>query len=277
MMITKRNPVWSVFLWIFLLSLALLSVLPFYMMIINATRSNVEISRGVWLTPGNQLIRNYQIIESRVNIWRGFYASSIITVPSVLLSAFFSTLTAYGFAKFQFKGKEALFWVVLATMMVPQQLGLIGYFDLVRRLGLLDTFVAIILPSIANPGMVFFIRAYMQSSLPDSLLEAAIIDGAREFRIFLTIVVPLSLPAIATMSIFNFITRWNDLLTPLVLINSPEKFPMPVVISNIRGLYETNFGAIYLGIAISVIPILIIVVTFSRYIINGLTVGAIKG
>ncbi len=277
MMIQPRNPVSSIVLRVFLVGLAIICVMPFYMMIINATRSNVEISRGVWLTPGDQLLRNYEIIQSKVNIWRGFYSSSIIAIPSVVLSAFFSALTAYGFAKFRFRGREALFWVVLATMMIPQQLGLIGYYDLVLRLGLLDRYIPLIIPMIANPGMVFFVRAYIQSSIPDSLIEAAIIDGSGEFRTFITIIFPLAMPAVATMSIFTFIHKWNDLITPLVLLNSADKFPMPVVISTIRGLYETNFGAIYLGITISVIPILIVVVTFSRALIRGLTIGAIKG
>lgn len=277
MMIHQRNPIATIVLRVFLIALAVICVMPFYMMIINATRSNVEISRGVWLTPGDQLVRNYQIIQSKVNIWRGFYSSSVIAIPSVVLSAFFSALTAYGFAKFRFRGREALFWVVLATMMIPQQLGLIGYYDLVLRLGLLDRYIPLIVPMIANPGMVFFIRAYIQSSIPDSLIEAAVIDGSGEFRTFLTIIFPLAMPAVATMSIFTFIHKWNDLITPLVLLNSADKFPMPVVISTIRGLYETNFGAIYLGIAISVIPILIVVVTFSRALIRGLTIGAVKG
>ncbi len=277
MIIEQRKPVRMFFLYAFLIALAALSVVPFYMMIINATRSNVEISRGVWLTPGDQLLRNYQIIQSRVNIWRGFLSSSIITVPSVILSAFFSTLTAYGFAKFRFFGREVLFWIVLGTMMIPQQLGLIGYYDLVVNLGLIDTYTPLILPLIANPAMVFFIRSYIQSSIADSLIEAAIIDGSGEFRTFLTIIFPLAIPAVATMSIFTFINKWNDLITPLVLINSAEKFPMPVVISNIRGLYETNFGAIYLGVTISVIPILIVVVLFSKALIQGLTIGAVKG
>lgn len=277
MMVEKRGRITAVILWLILICLAVLSVLPFYMMIINATRSNVEISRGVWLTPGDQLIRNYRIIQGKVNIWRGFYSSSVIAIPSVILSAFFSTLTAYGFAKFRFRGREALFWVVLATMMVPQQLGLIGYYDLVLTLGMLDQYLPLILPMIANPGMVFFVRAYIQSSIPDSLIEAAIIDGSGEFRTFLTIIFPLAMPAVATMSIFTFIHKWNDLITPLVLLNSADKFPMPVVISNIRGLYEMNFGAIYLGVTISVIPILIVVVTFSKALVRGLTIGAIKG
>lgn len=276
-MIHRRKSHENTLLYTFLIVLAVLAIVPFYMMVINSTHTNVELSQRVWVTPGSALIDNYKIIQHKVNIWRGFIASSIISIPSVILSAFFSALTAYGFAKFHFKGKEALFWLILGTMMVPQQLGLIGYYDLCVKLGIIDSFLPLILPTAANAAMVFFIRAYIQSSISDSLIEAAVIDGAGEFYIFLRIIFPLALPSIATMSIFTFITKWNDLINPMVLLNSADKFPMPVVISNIRGLYETNFGAIYLGITISVIPILIVVVTFSKRIISGLTVGAIKG
>jgi multiple sugar transport system permease protein len=257
--------------------MALVSIVPFYMMVINSTHTNVEISQRVWLTPGSALLDNYLIIQNKVNIWQGFIASVIITAPSVALSAFFSTLTAYGFAKFNFKGKEILFWIILGTMMVPQQLGLIGYYDLLSKFRLIDNFLPLILPTAANAAMVFFIRAYIESSISDSLIEAAIIDGASEWYIFLRIIFPLAMPSVATMSIFTFINKWNDLITPLVLLNSAKKFPMPVVVSNIRGLYESNFGAIYLGVTISIIPIIIVVVTFSRSIIKGLTIGAVKG
>ncbi|AFG37458.1 carbohydrate ABC transporter permease [Spirochaeta africana] len=273
----KQHPIQRAILYTFLVLLALLCITPFYMMIINSTRSNVEISRNVWLTPGDQLIRNYQIIQSRVNIWQGFYNSMAITVPSIVLAAFFSSMTAYGFAKFKFKGRELLFWIVLGTMMIPQQLGLIGYYDLVARMGLLDTFAPLILPMIANAGMVFFIRAYIEQSISDSLIEAAVIDGAGEFYIFYRLIIPLAMPAIATMSMFTFIVKWNDLITPMVLLHSMNKFPMPLVISNIRGLYETNYGAIYLGVTISILPILLVVIFFSKAIIRGLTIGAVKG
>ena len=276
-MIYNRSKVESLIIYTLLIILSILAIIPFYMMIINSTHTNVEISRSVWLTPGSALIDNYKIIQGKVDIWRGFLSSAIIAVPSVVLSAFFSAMTAYGFAKFNFKGKEALFWVILATMMVPQQLGLIGYYDLCVQIGLIDSFLPLILPTAANAAMVFFVRAYIQSSIPDSLIEAAIIDGAGEFSIFLKIIFPLALPSIGTMSIFTFINKWNDLITPMVLLNSADKFPMPVVVSNIRGLYETNFGAIYLGVTISVIPILLVVIIFSRSIISGLTVGAVKG
>ncbi|MGI9256293.1 MAG: carbohydrate ABC transporter permease [Salinispira sp.] len=276
-MIERRTPVENILLGIFLITLAILSIVPFYMMVINSTHTNVEISQRLWLTPGSALRENYEIIQSRVNIWQGFIASFIIAAPSVLLSAFFSALTAYGFAKFHFKGKEVLFWLILSTMMIPQQLGLIGYYDLITKLRLIDNYLPLILPTAANAAMVFFIRSYIEASISDSLIEAAIIDGAGERFIFMRIILPLAMPSIATMSIFTFIGKWNDLLTPLVLLTSANKFPMPVVVSNIKGLYETNFGAIYLGITISIIPILIVVITFSKSIIRGLTIGAIKG
>lgn len=273
----KQHPIQKAIMYTFLVFLALICITPFYMMIINSTRSNVEISQNVWLTPGQHLIRNYEIIQSRVNIWRGFYNSVVITVPSIVLAAFFSAMTAYGFAKFHFKGRELLFWIVLGTMMIPQQLGLIGYYDLIANMGLLDSFAPLILPMIANAGMVFFIRAYIEQSISDSLIEAAVIDGAGEFYIFSRLIIPLAMPAIATMSMFTFITKWNDLITPMVLLHSMNKFPMPLVISNIRGLYEMNYGAIYLGVTISIMPILIVVVFFSKAIIRGLTIGAVKG
>lgn len=277
MVIEKQNPVGRTFLYIFLIFMALICIVPFYMMVINSTHSNEEVASQLWLTPGDQLVANYEIIQKKVNIWLGFVNSVIIALPSVILSAFFSTLTAYGFAKFNFRFKNVLFWLVLATMMVPLQLGLIGFYDLCVQLGLIDSFIPLILPLIANPAMVFFIKSYIESSVPDSLIEAGLIDGASEFYIFKNIIFPLAMPSIATMSIFTFINKWNDLMTPLVLLNSGSKFPMPVVVANIRGLYETNFGAIYLGVTISVIPIITIVVIFAKQLISGLTVGAVKG
>ena len=257
--------------------MALISIVPFYMMIVNATHTDTEISQSVWFTPGTALAENYDIILEQVNIWKAFVSSLIISVPSVILSAFFSTLTAYGFAKFNFKGKEAFFWIILGTMMVPGQLGLIGYYDLCNKLGLVDHYIALIMPTAANAAMVFFVRSYIEASISDSLIEAAIIDGAGELYIFFMIIFPLAMPSIATMSIFTFIGKWNDLINPLVMLNSADKFPMPVIISNIKSRFRMNWGAIYLGITISIVPIMIVVITFSRSIIKGLTVGAVKG
>lgn len=277
MMVEKQSALFKTLLYTFLIILALICIVPFYMMIINSTHSNEEVARQVWLTPGTELINNFKTIQAKVNMMQGFLSSVIISVPSVILAAFFGAMTAYGFAKFNFKGKNALFWFILSTMMVPQQLGLIGYFKFIQNLGMIDTYLPLIIPSIASAGMVFFVKQYIESSISDSLIEAAYMDGAGEFYIFMRIIFPLSMPSIATMSIFVFIGRWNDLITPLVLLFSQKKFPMPVIVASIRGLYEMNYGAIYLGITISIIPILIVVVIFSKALINGLTIGAVKG
>lgn len=261
-----------------LIFLALICFMPFYMMIINSTHSNVEINQAVWVTPGRFLVENYNIILNKVpTFWMGFLNSLIIAVPTVLFTGFFGAMTAYGFSKFKFKLRGPLFWVVLATLMIPQQLGFIGYFQLVSQLGMMNTYWPLILPSIASANFVFFMRGYMDSSIPNELIEAAHVDGAKEWYIFFRIVLPLCIPALATLSIFNFIGSWNNFFGPLMLLQTRETWTLPVLISMIRGLYETNFGAIYLGIAISIVPIMIVFFAGSKYIISGITVGAVKG
>lgn len=257
--------------------LTIISFMPFYIMIVNSTRSNLDILNGLSLIPGHSLVENYEIMMKQLNIWRGFRNSLTISVPFTVLSAYFGALTAYGFAVYNFRGKKIAFAFVLGTMMIPQQLGLIGYFELNNKLGLLDTYVPLIIPAITNTMTIFFIKQYVEQSLPKSLIEAARIDGASEFAIFNRIALPIMVPAIATQSIFNFVGSWNNYISPLVLLFSEEKYPLPVLISIIRGTaYRTNFGAMYLIIAISVVPVLIAFAFLSKRIIAGLTVGAVK-
>lgn len=267
----------KLFVYTFLVFLTIICFIPFYLMIINSTRTNLEITNGLAVLPGTSLVENYHILMEKIDIWRGFKNSIIITVPSTILSAYFGALTAYGFAMYDFKFKKILFAFILGTMMIPQQLGLIGYFELNSKLNLLDTYVPLIIPAITNTMTIFFIKQYTEQTLPKSLIEAARIDGAGEFHIFNKISLPIMLPAISTMSIFNFVASWNNYISPLVLLFSREKYPLPVLISIIRGTsYRTNYGAMYLAIAISVIPILIAFAVLSQYIINGLTMGAVK-
>jgi multiple sugar transport system permease protein len=246
-------------------------------MIVNSTRTNVEITQGISMLPGNSIVENYHIMMKQLNIWQGFMNSIKIAVPSTLLSAYFGALTAYGFAIYDFKYKNILFGFILGTMMIPQQLGLIGYFELNNKLGLLDTYYPLIIPAITNTMTIFFLKQYVEQSLSISLVEAARIDGASELSIFHKIALPIMMPSIATMSIFNFVGAWNNYISPLVLLFTREKYPLPVLISIIRGTaYRTNYGAMYLAIAISVVPILIVFSILSKYIIAGLTVGAVK-
>ena len=160
-------------LYILLIFLAILCFLPFYIMIINSTHSNTELSSKLMLLPGKSLMENYKRLLENVNIWRGFFNSLFISVCVTILSGYFSALTAYGFSKFKFKGNNALYWVVLGTMMIPGQLGLIGFFQLSKSLNILNTYWPLILPSIANAGTVFFIKGYTDSAIHASLIESA--------------------------------------------------------------------------------------------------------
>lgn len=264
-------------IYIGLVVLTIACIIPFLMMIINATRSNEEVLSGFSLIPGNSLAENYAALSSYVNIWSGFKNSLIIAVLVTVLSGYFSALTAFGFAFYQFKGKNAMFVFMLVMMMVPGQLGLIGFYELSKNLNLLDSYIPLIIPAIASPFTVFFVRQYVQTVLHPSLIEAARMDGASEFRIFHTIALPMMMPAIATMSIFTFIGSWNNYIMPLVLLFSPEKYTLPVLMGFLKGSQVAeNLGSLYLGIAISVVPIMIAFLFLSKYIVSSISAGAVK-
>ncbi|WP_201739695.1 MULTISPECIES: carbohydrate ABC transporter permease [unclassified Exiguobacterium] len=260
-----------------LIVLTIVCFIPFLMMLVNATRTNGEIMSGFSLLPGTALIENYAILSDYINIWNGFKNSLIIAVLVTLLSGYFSAMTAFGFAFYDFKGKNVMFIFMLVMMMVPGQLGLIGFYEISKTLGILDSFIPLIIPSIASPFVVFFIRQYTQATLHVSMIEAARIDGASELRIFHTIALPMMMPAVATMSIFTFIGSWNNYLMPLVLLFSPEKYTLPVLMGFLKGSQVAeNLGALYLGIAISVVPIMIAFLFMSKYIVSSISAGAVK-
>ena len=260
-----------------LVLMAIVCFIPFLMMLVNATRSNEAILSGFTLIPGSSLIENYTTMMEYVNIWSGFKNSLIISVLTTLLSGYFSALTAYGFAFYTFRGKNFLFVFMLVMMMVPGQLGLIGFYELSKNLGILDSFIPLIVPAIASPFVVFFLRQYIQTTLHPSLIEAARIDGASEFKIFHTVAIPIMMPAVATMSIFTFIGSWNNYIMPLVILFSPEKYTLPVLMGFLKGSQVAqNLGSMYLGIAISVVPIMIAFLFLSKYIVNSISAGSIK-
>ncbi|PFA68326.1 sugar ABC transporter permease [Bacillus sp. AFS015802] len=260
-----------------LVVMAIVCFIPFLMMLVNATRSNEAILSGFTLVPGSSLVENYTTMMDYVNIWSGFKNSLIISVLTTLLSGYFSALTAYGFAFYTFRGKNFMFVFMLVMMMVPGQLGLIGFYELSKNLGILDSFIPLIVPAIASPFVVFFLRQYIQTTLHPSLIEAARIDGASEFKIFHTVAIPIMMPAVATMSIFTFIGSWNNYIMPLVILFSPEKYTLPVLMGFLKGSQVAqNLGSMYLGIAISVVPIMIAFLFLSKYIVNSISAGSIK-
>lgn len=265
-------------IYFFLVILVIICFVPFYMMIINSTRSNSEILRGFSLLPGSSMMDNYATLDSYINIWIGFRNSFFVAICVTILNAYFSALTSFALVVYDFKWKNAIFIFFIVMMMVPGQLGLIGLYDLADTLGMLDSYWPLIIPAIAAPFTVFFFRQFLITTMPMSILESARIDGAKETYMFHKIVLPILMPAIATMGIFTFIGSWNNFLVPLVIIRSPRLYTMPIMIRQLQGSpVATNMGAIYLGIAISVVPIMIAFLFLSKYIINSITAGAVKG
>ena len=264
------------FLYIFLIVLAVICFTPFYIMIINATRSTQAINLGVSLLPGKAFLDNYRTMLTSLPIWKGFLNSLTIAIPSTILAGYFGALTAYGFSKFRFKGSRILFWVVLATLMIPPQLGIVGYFQLTVKLHMINTYWALILPTIATAATVFFIKMYIDANVDFALIEAARVDGSSEFRTFNTIVLPIAFPAVATMSILNFIFSWNNYLTPLVLLFDQNKYTLPIMITLVKGQFKQNLGAQYVAVTIAIVPILLAFTIFSKYIIGGISAGALK-
>lgn len=265
-------------LYVLLILLGAACLFPFLLMIVNATRSGVEITRSFTLIPSNHIKENWEVVFSYFNLFKGMWNSLLVAVPATLFTAYFSALTAYGLAMYQFKGNKLIFTTILVFMMIPGQLGLIGFYNLCTKLHLVNSYIPLVIPAIAAPGTVFFLRQYVLSVLPPSLIEAARIDGAGELYSFHRIVLPVMSPGIATMSIMAFIGNWNSYLTPMIILNKNDKFTLPVMMATLRSStdIQSNQGAIYLAVAISVIPILIVFCFCSKYIISSISAGSVK-
>lgn len=265
-------------LYILLIGLALMCLLPFWLMMVNSTRSGVEITHSFSFLPGQSLQDNWKVLFDYVNLFLGLLNSVKVALPATLLTAYFSAITAFGMAMYEWKGNNILFRIIVIFMMIPAQLSLIGFYNLCQKLHLIDSYIPLIIPAIASPGIVFFLRQYVKATLSKSLMEAARIDGASEIHIFHRIVLPIMAPGIATMSIGAFIGNWNSYLLPLILLNTPRKMTLPVMISTLNAAtdLQKNQGAIYLGVAISVVPIIIVFCFCSKYIISSISAGSVK-
>lgn len=265
-------------LYILLIALAILCLLPFLLMLVNATRSGNEIMTSFSILPGKSLTTNWKVVMDNLDIARGFVNSLFVAITSTALTAYFSALTAYGFAFYKFKGNKIIFTIILIFMMIPAQLGMLGFYDLMTKMNLIDSYIPLIIPSIAAPGTVFFLRQYVLSVMPKSVLEAPRIDGAGELYIFHKIALPIMAPGIATMSIGAFIGSWNSYLMPLILLNSSKKWTLPVMVASLNSVKDisTNIGATYVTVAISVVPIIIMFCFCSKYIISSISAGSVK-
>ena len=270
----------KVLIFIFCVFLAILSVFPFVIMLVNSTRSTIEIQQhAVSLIPSNYLAKNLSILLGKTfKPMVGFTNSMIISVCSTALATYFSTLTAYGLVVYDWKLKNAYFSFIMAIMMIPAQITMIGFYQMVYKIHLTNRLSMLILPAIASPSMVFFMRQYMKPALSMEIVQSARIDGAGEFFIFNRIALPIMKPAIATQAIFSFVSSWNRLFEPLILLTDQKKYTLPIMISLLRGdIYKTEYGAVYLGLAMTALPLIVVYLALSKYIIAGVALGSVKG
>lgn len=258
--------------------LCFLSIVPFWIMIVNSTRSSQQIQQGVSLLPSKYFLYNWQVLQSKnFDLLTGFRNSAIISFGSTLLSVYFSALTAYGLTVYNFKGKKLAIAVVMAIIMIPGQVTATGFYIFMYQLGWVNSYLPLIIPSIAAASTVFFFMQYLQANFQVALVEAARIDGAGEFYAYNKIIMPIMVPAMATMGIMAVIGSWNNYLTPLMLLTNPNMKTLPMMVKELRGdIYRTEFGSIYLGLTMTALPLIIVYFAFSKYIIAGIAVGGVK-
>ncbi len=274
----RKKTVRLIFTYILCILFTVLCLFPIWVLFVNATRSTTQIQTTVSFLPSNHLIENYRsLMAKNFMLYRAFFNSLFISVTSTGLSVYFSALTAYGLYIYNFKGKNFLFKFILVILMIPGQLSMVGFYQFMLKLNLYDSYIPLIVPSIAAPSTVFFLKQYLESVYPKDLTEATRMDGANEFLIFNRITVPIVVPALATMSIFGMVYSWNNYVMPLILLNTQSKFTMPMLVQLLRtDIYATDYGALYLGLMLTILPLIVIYLILSKAIIRGVALGGIK-
>ena len=264
-----------------LIFLSFLCLFCFYMLIINSSRSNAELQAGFSALPRGHFAENLKNAwnDASINIPRGMMNSFFIAACSAVLKTYFSALTAYGIHVYDFKLKKAAFLFIMAVMMIPPQVSAVGFIQLMYKLKLTNNYLPLILPGIAAPVVFFYMKQYMESVLPLEIVESARIDGAGEFRIFNQIVLPVLKPAIAVQMIFSFVESWNNYFIPALLLDKAEMKTVPIMIAQLRSADYSKFdmGKVYMFILLAILPVLVVYLFLSKFIIKGVTAGSVKG
>lgn len=250
-------------------------LLPFFWMIMSSFKPEVEIVQiPPTLWPDNFTMYNFQYLFENMNF--GVYLkNTLIIVAFSFLGLLLNAIAGFGFAKYDFKGRDGLFVLVLATMMIPSQVTMIPVYLILNSLGLTNTMTGIVLPGLVGAFAIFLFRQFM-STIPTELLEATRLDGASEYRIFLQIVLPISKPIIAVQAILTFIAGWNSFLWPLIIANDEGLYTLSVGLSLLKGQYAANFGLQMAGATFMVAPVIVLFTYFQKHIIENFSISGMK-
>lgn len=276
----KKSTGREILAYIVLTILSFLCLFFFYILIVNSTRGHVELIQGFSAIPGASLFTNFSnvIHDPTIPIVNGIVNSLIVSGSCAAIVTYFSALTAYGIYAYNFKLKNAAFSFIMAILVMPTQVTAMGFLRLITKMGLNDSLLALIIPSVASPAVFYFMHSFMQSSLSISLVEAARIDGSNEFSTFNKIVLPILRPAIAVQAIFTFVGSWNNYFVPALVITTKKKQTLPIMIAALRGADFMTFdmGKVYMMIAVAIVPIIVIYLLLSKYIVEGVALGGVK-
>jgi multiple sugar transport system permease protein len=267
--------------YLILIFLTFLCLFSFYMLIINSTRSNGELQGGFAILPSTYFFENLKNAwtDSSINIPKGLLNSFIIAGITSVLTTYFSALTAYGIHAYDFRLKKLAFGFIMAIMVIPSQVSAVGFVQICYKFNLTNHYWPLILPGIAAPIVFFYMKQYMESVLPMSIVEAARVDGCNEFKIFNRIILPMIKPAVAVQMIFSFVQSWNNYFLPSLLLTKAEMKTVPIMIAQLRSADYSKFdmGKVYMFILLAILPVLVVYVILSKSIIKGVTSGGVKG
>lgn len=258
---------------ILLLIPSLLALFPFVYMVVTSLQQTYSLDLSINFSSIN--LKNYATIFNNYDFARYFTNSLIVVICACVGNSLISSLAAFGFAKKRFAGKYIIFWVYLATLMIPSQVILVPMFVIIRELNIANTYLALFLP-IINAFGVFLIKQFMEN-VPDELLEAARMDGSGEMRMFFTIVIPLVKPVLVSLTVFTFITSWNDFVWPLISITDQKMSTLTLALSSLQGNYATNYGLVMAGATLTFMPPFILYMFLQRQFVEGIALSGIKG
>ena len=269
--------------YIFLAFVTVLSLFSFYLLIINATRSNAQLQAGFEILPKEHFFDNLVTAWNDTSIFflpQGMLNSFIVAACTCILTSYFSAMTAYGVCVYDFKGRNFVHKAIILVMMIPTQVSALGFVQLVNQVGLTNTYWPLIIPAIAAPATYFYMKQYIDSTLPLEIVEAARVDGSNEFRTYNFICMPILKPALAVQMIFAFVASWNNFFTPALLLDKKEMYTLPIMLSIVRSRINSqagDMGEVYMIILLAIVPVVIVYLFLSKFIIGGVTLGSVKG
>ena len=275
---SKNRMIGKIIIYILLALLVIITILPFVWMLSASIKSDREVFQmnPFVLIPENPHWDNYLKIWTKIPFATFIKNTVVLTIVVTLLQLFTSSFAAYAFAKLEFKGKKQLFLAYISTIAMPWQVYMVPQFLMMRKMGLNDTLLAMVVLQAFSAFGVFLMRQFYMG-IPDSLCEAARIDGMSEFKIYTNIMLPLSKPALATLTIFTFVATWNDYLGPTIYLKTEAKKTIQIGLQRFIGQYSSEYGLIMAGSVISLIPVLIVFLALQKYFVEGLATSGVKG